>query len=181
MPERIAPVLAALALALTGCSGDPGGTRDAAPTYPLAARTVRPGESAVRAAPVTGGELRFQVIGLTAGLTTLAGSHADRAPRGRYVRVRLVVENTGRTGQRLDVRAQRLRTADGAAHARDLQATLIKRQPADTLDLGAGMRTEMDLWFDIPAATQPAALRLVGTAPLGAVTAEAPPVEVPLR
>ncbi|MFC0042018.1 DUF4352 domain-containing protein [Actinomadura rayongensis] len=169
--------LLGLVLVLSGCSGHD----DRRPAvYDLPARTVRPDETAVHAPPTASGELTFQVIGFTTGMTGLAGSHADRSPRGRYTRVRIVVVNTSRTDQAYDARNQKLLTADGAQYTRDLEATLIKRQPAEDLEIGAAMRVEMDLWYDIPATARPTALRVVGTAPLGSVTPTAPPADIRL-
>ncbi|WP_344967217.1 DUF4352 domain-containing protein [Streptosporangium fragile] len=169
---------AALAVtALTGCTGTgtPGtGAAPATasppatptPTYPLPARPVRPGEIPVGAAPVNDGDTRFHVIGLQKGLEGFFGSHAEWQAKGQYVVVRIVVENPGRTNSRFEAKRQRLVTADGTAYAVDKFAQAIKRQP-DTLPLGAEVRIEMDLWFDIPQEAKVRAIRLFGDPPLG--------------
>ncbi|MFF0305804.1 DUF4352 domain-containing protein [Streptosporangium sp. NPDC004379] len=179
---------AALAvLLLSGCSttdtAAPAATaaRSAspAPAYDLPPRHVRPGERAVHAAPVTDGDTRFQVIGLQTGLAGFVGSHGEWQAKGQYVVVRIVAENPGRTNSRFDAKRQRLLTADGAAHTVDAFAQAIKRQP-DTLPLGAEVRIEMDLWFDIPKDDRVTGIRLYGDPPLG-VGGTTEGAEVPLR
>ncbi|WP_019630660.1 DUF4352 domain-containing protein [Actinomadura atramentaria] len=177
--RRAAGLLLALACAPAACSAR-AERPDPPAAYDVPARTARPGETAVRGATADSGELSFRVIGLTTGLTELAGSHAEMAPRGRFARVRIVVANTGRTGQTFDARDQRLVTADGTVHGRDQEADLVKRQPDGELEIGAGVRVELDLWYDIPVGARPAALRVVGGAPLGAPTGKAPPADIKL-
>ncbi|MER5318885.1 DUF4352 domain-containing protein [Streptosporangium roseum] len=168
---------------LVGCTGT-GQPRSAAPsatptaTYELAPRPVRPGERPVNAAPVTDSDGRFQVIGLQTGLGILFGSHAEWPAKGQYVVVRIVVENPARANSRFDAKRQKLITADGAAYGIDRFAQAIKRQP-DTLPLGAGVRIEMDLWFDIPKTAKVAAVRLFGEPSLG-IRGSTDGVEVPL-
>lgn len=159
------------ATVLSGCTGE-GPVASASPsatptpTYELPPRPVRPGESPVRAAPVTDGDTRFQVIGLQKGLSGFFGSHAEWQAKGQYVVVRILVENPGRTNSRFDAKRQKLITADGTVHAIDKFAQAIKRQP-DTLPLGAQVRIEMDLWYDIPAEAKVSAIMLFGDPPLG--------------
>ncbi|MFJ2029503.1 DUF4352 domain-containing protein [Streptosporangium sp. NPDC087985] len=156
---------AALAgILLTGCTGT--GPPESTPTYNLAPRPVRPGERPINTPPVTDGDERFQVIGLQTGLSGFFGTHAEWQARGQYVVVRVVVENPGRANSRFDAKRQKLITADGATHTIDRFAQAIKRQP-DTLPLGAEVRIEMDLWFDIPKEAKVTAVRLFGDPPLG--------------
>ncbi|WP_242676095.1 DUF4352 domain-containing protein [Streptosporangium minutum] len=168
---------------LTGCTGT-GQPRSAAPsatptaTYELAPRPVRAGERPVSAAPVSDGDGRFQVIGLQTGQSILFGTHAEWPAKGQYVVVRIVVENSARSNSGFDAKRQKLVTADGAAYGIDRFAQAIKRQP-DTLPLGAGVRVEMDLWFDIPKEAKVAAVRLFGDPPLG-IRGSTGGVEVPL-
>lgn len=168
---------------LTGCT-ETGQPPSAAPsatptaTYELAPRPVRPGERPVHAAPVTDGDGRFQVIGLQTGLNVLFGTHAEWPAKGQYVVVRIVVENPARANSGFDAKRQKLITADGAAYGIDRFAQATKRQP-DTLPLGAGVRVEMDLWFDIPKNAKVAAVRLFGDPPFG-VRGSSDGVEVPL-
>ncbi|MGV9779638.1 DUF4352 domain-containing protein [Streptosporangium sp. NPDC003464] len=175
---------AALAGALlTGCTG-PAPPRPAAapatptPSYELAPRPVRPGERPVRAAPVTDGDGRFQVIGLQTGMSGFFGTHAEWQAKGQYVVVRIVVENPGRANSRFDAKRQKLITTDGRTFGIDRFAQAIKRQP-DTLPLGAEVRIELDLWFDIPKEAKVAAVQLFGDPPLG-VGGTTDGVKVPL-
>ncbi|MGJ6963154.1 DUF4352 domain-containing protein [Streptosporangium sp. G11] len=175
---------AALAAAvLSGCSGTPpaGSAPPPAtptPTYELPPRPVRPGENPVKAAPVTDGDTRFQVLGLQKGLSGFFGSHAEWQAKGQYVVVRILVENPGRTNARFDAKRQRLVAADGATYAIDRFAQATKRQP-DELPLGAQVRVEMDLWYDIPKEAKVSAIRLFGDPPLG-VTGSTDGMQVPL-
>jgi hypothetical protein len=136
-------------------------TSTPAPTYELAPRTVRPSETPLRVPPKTEGDTEFTLIGLTTGLPSLVGSHAEMPARGQFVRIRLVVVNTGRTTTTFDPGRQLLITSDGAEHRPDEQARLIKRQP-ERFDLGAGVRVEFDLYYDIAADGRPGALRVHG-------------------
>lgn len=179
-------LFAGAALAVTVLSGCTAGgpapsaspTSTPTPTYELPPRPVRPGESPVRAAPVTDGDTRFQVIGLQKGLSGFFGSHAEWQAKGQYVVVRILVENLSRTNSRFEAGRQRLVAADGTVYPVDKFAQAIKRQP-DTLPLGAQVRVEMDLWYDIPAEAKVSAIRLYGDPPLG-VGGDTDGVAVPL-
>ena len=171
------------AAVLSGCAGAdpaPSASPQAAPTptYELPPRPVRPSESPVRAAPVTDGDTRFQVIGLQKGLSGFFGSHAEWQAKGQYVVVRILVENPGRTNARFDAKRQRLIASDGGTYTVDKFAQAIKRQP-DELPPGAGVRVELDLWYDIPEEAKVSAIRLFGDPPLG-VTGGTDGVQVPL-
>jgi Domain of unknown function (DUF4352) len=171
---------AAMAAAvLTGCTGtDPVRPVHPTPTYELPPRPVRPSERPITAGPVNDGDTRFQVIGLQTGLSGFFGTHAEWQAKGQYVVVRIVVENPGRANSRFVAGRQKLVAADGATYAVDKFAQAIKRQP-DTLPLGAGVRIEMDLWFDIPKEAKVTAIRLFGDPPLGS-SAATDGAEVPL-
>jgi hypothetical protein len=147
-------------LLLAGCAAPAAPPAPVTPTYHLSPRPVRPSEKPLAMAPQTQGETEFTLIGLTQ-LDVIAGSHAEWQPKGRYVRVRLVVVNTGRSGTAFDTGRQQLVTADGVAHDVDPQAMLIKRQPGQ-FDLGANVRVEFDLYYDVPRDTRPTALRVHG-------------------
>ncbi|WP_344865759.1 DUF4352 domain-containing protein [Planomonospora alba] len=182
---RAAALTAAAALLLAasaGCSGPPGprtGSPAAAtPTYELPPRPVRPGETPVTAAPVQDGDTRFTVIGLQKGLEGFFGSHAEWQAKGRYVVVRIVAENPGRTNSRFDARRQRLLTADGRSYGLDAFSHAIKRQP-ETFLLGAGVRVELDLWFDVPDGAVVSGIRLYGDPPLGRAATEGATVPLP--
>ena len=155
-------IIAALAgLLLTGCATAPAAPpAPATPTYQLPPRPVRPSEKPLALPPGLQGDTQFTLIGLSA-LDAIEGSHAEWQPKGRYVRIRLVVVNTGRSGAAFDTTRQQLLTEDGVAHDVDPQAMLIKRQPGQ-FDLGANVRVEFDLYYDVPRDARPTALRVHG-------------------
>jgi hypothetical protein len=129
--------------------------------YPLAPRPVRKGEVPLDPAPVTEGDTVFELIGLSTGMASVVGSHAEWPAKGQFVRIRLVIANSGRNSVPFDAGRQLLRTADGVEHAPDPQAMLIKRQPA-TFDLGPTDRLEFDLYYDIATDASPTALHAFG-------------------
>lgn len=163
--------------ALTSCGPEPEKPQTR-PTYDLPPRQVRVNETPIHAAPVTDGDARFQVIGLQSGQASLSGSHAEWPAKGQFVTVRVVVENPGRSTSRFDARKQLLVTADGRTFPVDDTAQITKRQPRE-ISVGAGVRIEMDLWFDIPKNAQPAAVKLYGDPPIGYPSTEG--VRVPLK
>jgi uncharacterized protein DUF4352 len=166
IPTAARPIpMLGLALCLVpACTStnDSGGTAPRAQeTYPLSARTVRPDERAVRIAPAVDGDTQFTVLGISTGLAELAGSHADVKADGRFARIRLLLVNNGRTTALVNIGRQRLGTAEGGSYVPDYDAMTIKRQPLK-FDVGAGMRVELDLWYDIPAGATPTGLRVYG-------------------
>lgn len=170
-------LLAAMSAACSSGHAAPAKTT-APPTYDLPARTARPGETALHVPTARSGDMAFTVIGLRDRMTAVAGSHADLPPAGQFVRVRLVVENTGRITGTFDTRKQLLVTADGRTFRPDIDAMLIRRQPS-AIDVGSGVRIEMDLWYDIPRQVKETALRVVGSPTMGAA-ADPPPADVHL-
>jgi hypothetical protein len=148
------------------------------PTYNLPPRTARPDETVPRLPTARSGDMAFTVIGLRDRMDTVAGSHADVPPKGQFIRIRLVVENTGRITDTFDTRKQLLVASDGRAFRPDLDAMLIRRQPT-SIDVGSGVRVEMDLWYDIPSQVRERALRVVGSPTMGAA-ADPPPADVRL-
>jgi len=158
LPVLVAVLLAALLLG--ACAAAPPPPTSATPTYPLPPRPVRPSETPLALPPQVQGDTRFTLIGLTV-LDAIEGSHAEWRPKGHYVRIRLVVVNTGRSGVVFDTGRQQLLTADGVVHNVDPQAMLIKRQPGQ-FDLGAGVLVEFDLYYDVPRDARPTALRVHG-------------------
>jgi hypothetical protein len=129
--------------------------------YDLPARPVRTDEVPLHVRPTLVGDTQFELMGLTSGMPTVIGSHADWPAKGQFVRIRVAVTNTGRTTALFDSRHQMLLAADGSTRHPDDQAMLIKRQPT-AVDLGSTVRLEFDLWFDIPKETHPSALRAFG-------------------
>jgi hypothetical protein len=169
-------LLAALSSACS--SGHAAPAKSTPPTYDLPPRTARPGETAPHLPAVRSGDIAFTVIGLRDRMVTVAGSHGDVAPKGQFVRIRLVVENTGRITGTFDTRKQLLVTSDGRTFKPDIDAMLIRRQPT-SIDVGSGVRIEMDLWYDIPKEVRETALRAVGSPTMGA-PADPPPADVHL-
>jgi hypothetical protein len=162
------PALGSVALAvllLAGCStGEPASaptTTSATPTYEIPPRPVRPDEIPLKLPPKNDGDTQFVLIGLTKALPSLTGSHIDFNAKGRFYRVRVLATNNGRTNVEFDTRKQLLITQDGATHTPDDPAMTVKRQP-DKFVLGAGVRTEFDLYYDIPADSKLKALRVFG-------------------
>jgi Domain of unknown function (DUF4352) len=153
--------LLAVAVALTGCSGTSTPDKPRPTTYVQAPRTVRPDETPLRGKPVQDGDTQFTLIGYSAHLPSLVGSHAEIQAKGQYVRIRLVVVNLGRSGVLFDTRRQLLVLDDGSTHAPDGPTMIVKRQP-DKFDLGAQVRVEFDLYYDVPKDAEPVALRAFG-------------------
>lgn len=181
----VAGLLAAGPL-LAGCTPSPSTPTPSSPTstpppatYPLAPRPVRKGEVPLDPAPVTEGDTVFTLIGLTTGMPTVIGSHAEWPAKGRFARVRLVITNTGRNSVPFDANRQSLRTADGVEHPPDPQAMLIKRQPGK-FDLGPTDRLEFDLYYDIPPEAVPESLHAFG-GPSLADFADATGILVPIH
>lgn len=164
------------ALALTGCSGS--GDGDSLPTYKIPAETAREGESVPAGKTARSADMSFTVIGFSGAMTDVMGTHAAMDAKGAFTRVRVLAVNTGRDIQVFDTWKQRLVTADGRTYSPDVNATMIKRQP-ERLSVGAAMRVEFDLWFDIPRGAKTKAIRLYGSPPVGAVS-DPPPAEIAL-
>lgn len=161
---RLLPLGAAFMLGvLAGCA-----TAEPAPapppssaTYPVEPRPVRPDETPLHLPATVEGDTSFTLIGLTKGIASLVGSHAEWNAKGQYYRIRLTIANVGRSNVPFDTGRQLLVLSDGSTVAPDDQAMLIKRQPG-SFDLGAGVRVEFDLYYDIPKDATPTALRVFG-------------------
>jgi hypothetical protein len=151
-------LLATVAVLLAACASAPP---PGPPVYDLPARPVRTDEISLHVPPTMSGDTQFELMGLTSGMSTVIGSHADWPAKGQFVRIRVAVTNTGRTTALFDSRHQMLVASDGSSRHPDDQAMLIKRQPAE-VDLGSTVRLEFDLWFDIPKDAHPTALRAFG-------------------
>lgn len=147
-----------LVAAAGACSSDPPPT---AVSYELGPRTVRPAETPLTPVPATDGDTVFELIGLTTGMDSVLGSHAEWPAKGQFLRIRLVITNSGRNSVPFDANRQLLVTSDGVEHVPDSQAMLIKRQPG-RVDLGTTNRLEFDLYYDVPDGAEPATLRAFG-------------------
>ncbi|GAA0222011.1 hypothetical protein GCM10009527_017980 [Actinomadura nitritigenes] len=157
-----------------------GGHDDA--RYRVPARPLRDGEHALRYREVTDGRIAFAAIGLSSGLTTITGSHADLPSRlGGFARVRMIAENRYATFHKIDLDRQLLVTSRGA-YPPDVNAMRVKRQPTD-IELGSHDRLEFDLMYDIPKDARIRALRLYSspTDDLGVPLQHDPGAELPLR
>lgn len=168
--RRVAGLLLAATLPLSACtSGDtegPATTTTSSATYELPARPVRPDEVPLRGTPVVEGDTSFSLIGLSTGMPSLIGSHAEfESEHGQFVRIRLVVLNVGRSTVLFDTTRQLLLLADGTTAKPNEPAMLVKRQP-DHFDLGANVRVEFDLYYDVAKSAKPTGLRAFGGATL---------------
>jgi hypothetical protein len=150
----------AVLLLAAGCQASAPST-PATATYELPPRPVRPDETALKVPPAKNGDTEFTLIGFAAGLPSITGSHTEMPAKGQYVRLRLVVTNTGTSSVLFDAMRQLLVDDKGATHPPDEQAMLIKRQPGQ-FDLGHSVRVEFDLYWDIPKGAKPVTLRVFG-------------------
>ncbi|MFJ6676330.1 DUF4352 domain-containing protein [Actinosynnema sp. NPDC091369] len=163
--RRVVLVMAVV-LAAAGC-GDapvvagPETTASSAETYPVPPQTVRPDEKPLKIPTTSDGDTAFTLVGLTAEMPTLIGSHAEFHAKGQFVRIRMSVINNGRSSVSFDARRHVLIDDHEVEHQVDSQAMTIKRQP-ETIDLGANVRLEYDVYYDLPEDAKPLALRVYG-------------------
>jgi hypothetical protein len=163
--RRVVLVMAVV-LAAAGC-GDtpvvagPETTATSAATYPVPVQTVRPDEKPLKIPTTADGDTAFTLVGLTTEMPTLIGSHAEFHAKGQFVRIRMSVINNGRSSVSFDARRHVLIDDREAEHPVDTQAMAIKRQP-ETIDLGANVRLEYDVYYDLPKDAKPLALRVYG-------------------
>lgn len=167
--RRLMAVTAAVLAVGSGAAGCGDATVEAGPesaaspvaTYPVPAQTVRPDEKPLKIPTTSDGDTAFTLLGLTAELPTIIGSHAEFHAKGQFVRIRLSVVNNGRSSAAFDARRHVLVDDHDVEHAVDEQAMTIKRQP-EKLDLGANVRLEYDVYYDLPKDAKPLALRVYG-------------------
>ncbi|MBM7813738.1 DUF4352 domain-containing protein [Saccharothrix algeriensis] len=160
----LAAAVAAVAVAVAGCAGTPATSTpatSAAAVYPVPSVTARPDEGILHLPTASEGDTAFTLLGLTTGMDALVGSHAEFEARGQFVRVRMSVVNNGRSSVSFDARKHVLVDDKKVEHAVDAQAMTIKRQP-EVLDLGANVRLEYDVYYDLPEDAKPLALRVFG-------------------
>ncbi|WUH96292.1 DUF4352 domain-containing protein [Spirillospora sp. NBC_00431] len=167
----LAGALIASAAALPACSGSE--RAETAPTYHIPAEKAREGEAVPEGRTGRSADTQFTVVGFREGMTEVMGTHAAMDSKGTFTRVRVLAVNTGRDIQVFDTWKQRLVTTDGGTHSPDVNATMIKRQP-ERFSVGASMRVEFDVWFDVPRGAKAKAVRLYGSPPVGAVSDPAP-------
>lgn len=163
--RRLVAVMAVVLVA-AGC-GDapvvagPDTAVSSAATYPVPPQTVRPDEKPLKIPTTADGDTAFTLLGLTTEIPTLIGSHAEFQAKGQFVRIRMSVINNGRSSVSFAARRHVLIDDHEVEHEVDVQAMTIKRQP-DTLDLGANVRLEYDVYYDLPKDAKPLALRVWG-------------------
>ncbi|WP_238598381.1 DUF4352 domain-containing protein [Saccharothrix sp. ALI-22-I] len=164
--RRLVPVMVVVLAA--GCGDTPleaGPGPESAPTsaatYPVPAVTVRPDEKALKIPTTADGDTAFTLIGLTTEMPTIIGSHAEFHAKGQFVRVRMSVINNGRSSVSFDARRHVMIDDRETEYTVDSQAMTIKRQP-ETIDLGANVRLEYDVYYDLPKDAKPLALRVYG-------------------
>ncbi|WP_067475961.1 DUF4352 domain-containing protein [Actinomadura hibisca] len=148
------------------------------PAYAMPYEKVREDERVMHGRSGRSSDLEVTVLGLSDPLTSLYGTHAEIRPKGRFVRVRILAVNRGRDIQVFDTWKQYLVTADGRAHEPNVNAIMVKRQP-ERLSVGAFMRAEFDLYYDVPKESASKALRVVGSPAVGAVSQPAA-ADIPL-
>ncbi|CCH33944.1 hypothetical protein BN6_67070 [Saccharothrix espanaensis DSM 44229] len=152
------------ALVVAGCSSAPASETpptSSPPTYPVPPGTARPDEKVLHLPTTSDGDTAFTLVGLTTGMDALIGSHAEFAAKGQFVRIRLSVVNNGRSSASFDARRHLLVDDRKVEHPVDTQAMTIKRQP-EVIDLGANVRLEYDVYYDLPADAKPLALKVYG-------------------
>src|SRR5256885_15689965 len=103
----------ALAVVLSGCStattaSPPATSSSTPPTYAIPPEPVRNGETALHIPPTQAGDTMFTLLGLTSGIATMVGSHAEFAATGQFVRIHLVILNVGRSSVLFDTHRQEL-------------------------------------------------------------------------
>ncbi|MBB5955944.1 hypothetical protein FHS29_002525 [Saccharothrix tamanrassetensis] len=159
----VVAVLGVVAVA-AGCTSAPAAEAppsSSAATYPVPPAAVRPDEKVLHLPTTADGDTAFTLLGLTTGMPSLVGSHAEFEAKGQFVRVRLSVVNNGRSSVSFDARKHVLLDEKKTEYPVDTQAMTIKRQP-EVLDLGANVRLEYDVYYDLPEDAKPLALRVFG-------------------
>lgn len=160
----------AAATALPGCSSS---HVKSLPDYKMPPEKARDGEIVMKDKTGRSADMQFTVIGFREQMGEVMGTHAAMGAHGAFTRVRLLAVNAGRDIQVFDTWKQQLVTTDGKTHTPDVNATMVKRQP-ERLSVGAAMRAEFDLWFDVPRGSKVKAVRLFGSPMVGAVNDPAP-------
>ncbi|MFI6173424.1 hypothetical protein ACIBCN_42065 [Nocardia sp. NPDC051052] len=143
--RRLLPLLL---LSLAACGAEPAATPP--PTTTTAAPYVR--------TPLDCGKLTVAPLTVEPGIGYIIGTHAEWLPKGQYIRIRVAITNTDSTFHTTRPTDYQLDDAADRPHQTSVDAMEIKRQPNE-LNIGAGNRLEMDLWYDIPVDTQPKLLR----------------------
>ncbi|WP_447003474.1 DUF4352 domain-containing protein [Saccharothrix isguenensis] len=166
--RRLVAVLSVVLVAglTSACGGipveaGPQSVTSPAPTYPVPEQAVRPDEKVLKIPTTPDGDTAFTLLGMTAEMPMLIGSHAEYQAKGQFVRIRMSVINNGRSSVSFDARRHVMIDHREAEYQVDSQAMNVKRQP-ETIDLGANVRLEYDVYYDLPQDAKPLALRVYG-------------------
>ncbi|WP_405166787.1 DUF4352 domain-containing protein [Nocardia sp. NBC_01499] len=138
-----------LLLPLAACGAEPATT----PTPPPVTTTAE----YVRT-PLDCSKLTVTALTVEPGIGYIFGTHAEWLPKGQYIRIRVAITNTDNEFHTTRPTDYQLDDAADHPHTTSVDAMEIKRQPNE-LNIGAGNRVEMDLWYDIPVDTSPKLLR----------------------
>ncbi|MEU8901524.1 hypothetical protein [Nocardia sp. NPDC048505] len=103
-------------------------------------------------------ELAVRALEVEPGVAEVFGTHAELLPKGQFVRVRIALSNTGNRVHDTRSEDYELVDAAGGAHHMSIDAMRVERQLWE-LQLGAGNRLELDLWYDIPLGAIPREIR----------------------
>lgn len=103
-------------------------------------------------------KLTVTPVAVQPGITYIIGTHAEWDPKGQLVRVRVAIVNSDATFHTTRTTDYRLLDAAGAEYPTSVDGMRIKRQPGE-VEIGAGDRLEVELWYDIPTAAAPRSLR----------------------
>ncbi|MEV6557466.1 hypothetical protein AB0M22_17240 [Nocardia sp. NPDC051756] len=144
--RRLLPLLL---LSLAACGAEPA----AAPPPPSPTTTA-----AYLRTPLDCTKLTITPLNVEPGIGYIFGTHAEWLPKGQYIRIRVAITNTDNTFHTTRPTDYQLDDAADRPHQTSVDAMEIKRQPNE-LNIGAGNRVEMDLWYDIPVDTAPKLLR----------------------
>ncbi|MFD6463899.1 hypothetical protein, partial [Streptomyces roseolus] len=141
-------VFVLLVLPLVACGS---GESEPAPVPP-------PTTTTLARTPEDCSELAVTALEVQTGIAGVVGTHAELMPKGQYVRVRVALVNTGRRVHDTQSQDYELLDTAAAVYPMNIDAMRVKRQLWD-LQIGAGNRLEMDLWYDLPLGAIPQNLR----------------------
>ncbi|MDQ1699878.1 MAG: hypothetical protein QOG34_1741 [Frankiaceae bacterium] len=180
MSSTAATLTASVALVATvaGCSGGSSAHR---PTQVLIRETLGPSEVAQPAAEQVSGHFSVRLLAGRCGITFLTGTHAEFEPKNPLCRIHERIESRDASYHSFRTSRQRLVLRDGTEVAPSIDAMQIKRQP-DAVAVGGRDVVELDVYFEPPPGTVPAALRFYGDTDTGkSVAPPGPPsIDLPL-
>lgn len=172
MSTRLVPLsvtataaLAALALALVGCSspsstptGDAPAAEAPAAEAPAAEAPAVPGLNT----PVTSGTFEFTALGVTDLGTTIGTDPLSTTAQGTFLQVDLKVANIGTEGEMFLVNYVKLVDAEGRTFDADSMAAVYLDSSAGTwvASINPGNAVQGPVVFDVPAGTQAASIQV---------------------